>query len=44
VGLKLNWTRQFHAYADDTNLRGYNVVTLNKITVIFSDGSKKIGL
>jgi hypothetical protein len=32
VGLKLNGTHQFLAYADDTNLLGDNIDTIKKNT------------
>jgi hypothetical protein len=44
VGLKLNGTHQFLAYADDLNLLGDNIATIreNKGTLI--DASKEVGL
>jgi hypothetical protein len=32
VGLKFKWTHHLLAYADDVNLLGYNIDTMNKIT------------
>jgi hypothetical protein len=46
VGLKINWTHQLLAYADDVNLLGDNIDTTsikkNKETLI--DVSKEVGL
>jgi hypothetical protein len=42
VGLKLNWTNQLLAYADDVNLLGVNIDTIEKNTQI--DANKKVGL
>jgi hypothetical protein len=44
VGLKLNGTHQLLAYADDVNLLGDNIDTLNKNTEILIDASKEVGL
>jgi aryl carrier-like protein len=42
VGLKLNGTHQLLAYADDVNLLGYNIDSIQKNTLI--DASKEAGL
>jgi hypothetical protein len=44
VGLKLNWTHQLLAYADDVILLGDNIDTINKNTETFIDASKEVGL
>jgi hypothetical protein len=44
VELKLNWTHQLLAYADDVNLLGDNIDTIKKNTDILIDASKEIGL
>jgi hypothetical protein len=44
VGLKLNGTRQFLAYADDVNLLGDNIDTIKKNTETLIDASKEVGL
>jgi hypothetical protein len=44
VGLKLNWTHQLLAYADDVNLLGDNINTIKKITETLLDATKDIGL
>jgi hypothetical protein len=44
VGLKLNGTHQLLAYADDVNLLGDNIDTINKHTETLIDFSKVIGL
>jgi hypothetical protein len=44
VGLKLNGTHQLLAYADDVNLLGGNIDTVNSNTNILIDGSKDVGL
>jgi hypothetical protein len=44
VGLKLNGTHQHLAYADDVNLLGDNIDTINKNTGTFIDASKEVGL
>jgi hypothetical protein len=43
VGLKLNGTYQLLAYADDVNLLGNNIDTLNKNTETLIDASKEDG-
>jgi hypothetical protein len=40
----LNVTHQLLAYADDVNLLGYNIDTINKNTQTLIDASKEIGL
>jgi hypothetical protein len=40
VELKLNGTHQLLAYADDLNLLGYNIDTIQKNTETLSDASK----
>jgi hypothetical protein len=44
VGLKLNGTHQLLPYADDVNLLGDNIDTIEKNTEILIDASKEIGL
>jgi hypothetical protein len=44
VGLKLNGTHQLLAYADDVNLLGDNIGTINKNTETLIDATKDIGL
>jgi hypothetical protein len=44
VGLKLNGTHHFLAYADDVNVLGDNIDTIKKNTEIVIDGSKEVGL
>jgi hypothetical protein len=44
VGLKLNGTHQLLAYADDVNLLGDNIDTINKNTETLIDTSKEVGL
>jgi hypothetical protein len=44
VGLKLNGTHQLLAYADDVNLLGDNIDTINKNTVTLTDVSREVGL
>jgi hypothetical protein len=44
VGLKLNGTHQLLAYADDVNLLGDNIDTLNKNTETLIDVSKELKL
>jgi hypothetical protein len=44
VGLKLNGTHQLVAYADDVNLLGDNIDTINKNTQTLIDASKELGL
>jgi hypothetical protein len=44
VGLKLNGTRQLLAYADDVNLLGGNIDTIEKNTKTLIDASKEVGL
>jgi hypothetical protein len=42
--LKLNGTHQLLAYADDVNLLGDNIDTINKNTETLIDASKEVGL
>jgi hypothetical protein len=42
VGLKLNGTHQLLAYADDVNLLGENIDTINKNTGTVIDAGKKV--
>jgi hypothetical protein len=44
VGLKLNDTHQLLAYADDVNLLGDNINTINKNAVTLPDASKEVSL
>jgi hypothetical protein len=44
AGLKLNGTLQLLAYADDVNLLGDNIDTINKNTQTLIDSSKEVGL
>jgi hypothetical protein len=44
VGLKLNGTHQLLANADDLNLLGDNIDTLNKNKGTIIDASKEVGL
>jgi hypothetical protein len=44
VGLKLNGTHQLFVYADDMNLLGDNIDTINKNTESLIDASKEVGL
>jgi hypothetical protein len=44
VGLKLNGTHRLLAYADDVNLLGDNIDTINKNTQTLIDASKEAGL
>jgi hypothetical protein len=44
VRLKLNGTHQLLAYADDVNLLGDNIDTINKNTETLIDASKEVGL
>jgi hypothetical protein len=43
VRLKLNWTHQLLAYADDVNLLEYNIDTVNKNTKTLIDANKEVG-
>jgi hypothetical protein len=44
VELKLNGTHQLLAYADDVNLLGDDIDTINKNTQTLTDASKEVGL
>jgi hypothetical protein len=44
VGLRLNETPQLLAYADDVNLLGDDIDTINKNTKSIIDASKEVGL
>jgi hypothetical protein len=44
VGLKFNGTHQLLAYADDVNLLGDNIETINKNTETLINASKEVGL
>jgi hypothetical protein len=43
-GPKLNGTHQLLAYADDGNIAGQNIDTINKNTEALLDASKEVGL
>jgi hypothetical protein len=43
-GLKFHGTHQLLAYADDVNLLGDNIDTINKNTQTLTDTSKEVGL
>jgi hypothetical protein len=43
VGLRLNGTNQFLAYAGDVNLLGDNIHTMNKSTGSLTDARKEAG-
>jgi hypothetical protein len=42
VGLKLNGTHELLAYADDENLLGDNIDTINKNTATLTDVIRKL--
>jgi hypothetical protein len=44
VGLKLSRTRQLLAYADDVNILGNNIDTMDKNAETLIDASKEVGL
>jgi hypothetical protein len=44
AGLKLNGTHQLLSYADDVNLLGDHIDTINKNTETLIDASKEVGL
>jgi uncharacterized lipoprotein YehR (DUF1307 family) len=44
MGLKLNGAHQLLAYADDVNLRGDNIDTINKNTEKLINATKEIGI
>jgi hypothetical protein len=44
VGLKLNGTHRLLAYADDVNLPGDDISTVNKYTETLTEASKAVGL
>jgi hypothetical protein len=44
VGVKLNETHQLLAYADDVNLLGDSIDTINKNTETVTDVSKEFGV
>jgi hypothetical protein len=43
-GLKLNRTHRFLAYADDVNILGENIDTIQKNTEALLDAGKEVGL
>jgi hypothetical protein len=44
VGLKLNWTYQLLAYAEDVNLVGDYIDTIKKNTETLIDACEEVGL
>jgi hypothetical protein len=44
MGLKLNGTHQLQAYADDVNLQGDIIDTVNKNIETLKDASKEVGI
>jgi hypothetical protein len=44
MGLKLNWTHQLLAYADDVYLLKDNIDTIKKNAETLIDASRKVGL
>jgi hypothetical protein len=44
IGLKFNRTHQRLAYADDVNLLGDDIGTINRIPETFIDASKEVGI
>jgi hypothetical protein len=44
VDLELNWTHQIFFYADDFNLLGDSIKTIEEKTKTFLDASRDIGL